>query len=1621
MELNTKYSKNIGEYLSNLHNSTVSMYKFAEEAKAKNLDPEDKVPIKLAVNIGEKVEGLMSSLIPELSGSGLAQELKELEKTYGAGDWRVSLKIAEQISNEKFCKFKDKTEAILTSVRTGLAYMTQGIVSAPLEGIIDAKLKKRKDGKEYLAVYYGGPIRGAGGTGQSISIMIADYIRKLKGVSPYDPTEDEIKRYYTEVTDYYERVERKQYKPSEKEMEFLISHCPIEINGDASSRLEVSNFKHLDRVETDRIRSGVALLLTDGLPLKAGKLWKQVSKWGKDFNLEWDWLDGFLKLKTKIHSESKKEKKKEDEKKLKPNYYFISEIVAGRPVFTYPLHKNGFRCRYGRSRMTGHGAWGIPPATMVIVRNFLAVGTQMRVERPGKSTALTPCDTIEGPIVKLKNGNVVQVNTKTQAEELVKDVEEILFMGDLLISHGDFSEQGEKLAPPGYCEEFWALEVKEKIKDVKKTSKELNIDLEKLFENPITTKITPKQAIQISEKLKVPLHPKYTYRWLLLTKEEFETTIKYLKNLNNQELPLTEDKKFLENIGLEHIIRGNKIKISKEDEEILKYILKNLKEIKGKNGLECLQSLPIEIRDKIGLTIGARMGRPEKAKVRKLKGSPNVLFPVGKEGGRLRALQSALQVGTIRGDFPIYQCPKCNKRSIYPYCIECGGKTEEWRVCPVCKKKVRKKKCHKETIPFERTKIDINKYLASSKKRLRVNYVPELIKGVRGTSNRKHTPENLTKGILRARSKLTVNKDGTIRYDMTELPITHFKPDEVCLSLEKAKEIGYTKDIHGKPLTDGNQVVELKPQDVILPEDAGATLFHVGTFVDEELDKFYKLKTFYNMKHPTELIGHLIIGIAPHTSAGIVGRIVGFSKTSAILAHPYWHDAQRRDCLTFNSFVPIFDGKNWELKKIGEKINELNPKIHVDSFKTLGAKVNNHKTIGLNFKTKKFEEIEVKEFTKHTPYKGLLKIETEAGKITTTEDHKFFIKEKEKIIEKEASKLKITDKLIKPYKIEIPSKNKEEINLLELFEDQKSIMIRGLKEFLKEILNKETPKSIQEKYLLKKYQYNNYFTRDSFPITFVKKILENHKKTWKNLPLNKIFLGVSRDTAKIPPIIPLNKEVLEILGLYVADGYCRKKDKEFYQVAIASVDEEIRDKIKETFRKYFNLKPSSEQINITFSSKILYELFKNKLKLGERAKEKRIPPEFLNLHLNKLKYLISGYFEGDGSVSKTDCRVAADSISEGLLADLAFILARFGIFTKTHSYEKRPGPIVREFYEKKKREIPNFKITKITIPSDFVKKFEEINFISTRKREILKYLLTKKINGTKIENDNHYIYPKIKKITKLPPEETYCMTTETGNFLANDFLVHNCDGEETSIILMMDAFLNFSREYLPAKRGGTMDAPLVLSTVLNPEEIDDEVFDVDTCWNYPLEFYRAAIESKTPWSIPIDQIKNRIGKESQYEGMGYTHEITNLNDSVTVSSYKSLPTMMEKMEVQMELANKIRAVDPAKVAALIINGHFMRDIKGNLRKFSQQKVRCVKCNEKYQRPPLSGVCNKCGGKIIFTISEGTLKKYLEPSLELATKENVPNYLKQSLEIVKDRIDTLFGKEKTKQVGLSAFK
>src|SRR5439155_5535550 len=100
----------------------------------------------------------------------------------------------------------------------------------------------------------------------------------------------------------------------------------------------------------------------------------------------------------------------------------------------------------------------------------------------------------------------------------------------------------------------------------------------------------------------------------------------------------------------------------------------------------------------------------------------------------------------------------------------------------------------------------------------------------------------------------------------------------------------------------------------------------------------------------------------------------------------------------------------------------------------------------------------------------------------------------------------------------------------------------------------------------------------------------------------------------------------------------------------------------------------------------------------------------------------------------------------------------------------------------------------------------------------------------------------------------------------------------------------------------------------------------------------------------VDMVSKRIGSVVRYEGFSLTHETTDVAQGPLASAYGE-GSMAEKIDKQLELALRIRALDPNDVVARIVVHHFLPDLIGNLKAFSSQQVRCTKCGEKYRRIP----------------------------------------------------------------------
>ena len=137
----------------------------------------------------------------------------------------------------------------------------------------------------------------------------------------------------------------------------------------------------------------------------------------------------------------------------------MKDIIAGRPVFCVPLEPGGFRLRYGRARPSGLAAASTNTASMLALADFITIGTQMKIERPGKACAITPCDEAEGPWVVLNDGRFLRVDDPAAYASLRQEVKQVWDNGELVIGYGEFMENNKRLVPAGYTMDWWASDM----------------------------------------------------------------------------------------------------------------------------------------------------------------------------------------------------------------------------------------------------------------------------------------------------------------------------------------------------------------------------------------------------------------------------------------------------------------------------------------------------------------------------------------------------------------------------------------------------------------------------------------------------------------------------------------------------------------------------------------------------------------------------------------------------------------------------------------------------------------------------------------------------------------------------------------------------------------------------------------------------------------------------------------------------------------------------------------------------------------------------------------------------------------------------------------------------------
>lgn len=851
-------SESMRRYFSELYRENEHCYSIAKEARSKGLDPNLDVEIPQAEDLAERVEKQLSDYHVE----GVAEKIRFLARQIESRE-EVSLAIAKQLAKEAIADDEGREMAIERAVRVGLSVLTEGILVAPIVGIAGVKINPNPDGTEYLSLFFNGPIRSAGGTAQAMSVLIADVVRQEFGIGPYVPTDGEVERLKEEIP-LYKQCQHLQYSPSNEEIEIIYRGCPVCVDGEKTEDLEISGFRNLPRIKTNCVRGGVCLVIAEGMCLKAPKLEKHVKKLGLN---GWDFISEYIKRK-KVGAKDDKGAK------VLPDYKYLKDIVAGRPVIGHPSRPGGLRLRYGRARTTGLAAIALNPATMFALDDFLAIGTQIKLERPGKAGAVTPCDRLEGPILLMDDGALVQTNKVEEYLVCKGKVKEIIDVGQILLPFGEFVENNHVLVPGDY--------------DLEWHRAELNVasdwDLPPGWEDPPTFK----DAMEMSKRYDVPLHPKYNLFWYDLPLEELQALRGFILKEGRWDgsLVLPSDpvpKRTLEVLGALHVVKDEEVIVERYAEALLACLglrgedrIADVVPLEGATVMEAVSHCAgIKINPRSVTRIGSRMARPEKAKDRSAKAPSHTIFPIGINGGPQRLMEKAAEKGTVRVKIGNRKCPKCG-RADFIYRCQCGAHTE----------------------PYGEPKemdIDIGQELRGALTTLGEKQLPNKLKGEKELKSKDMCPEPLEKGILRRMHEIYVNKDGTIRFDLTDVPLTHFRPREIGLSIEKAHQLGYEHDVHDRPLEDPEQLCELKVQDIVPSISCGEFLVRVAGFIDDMLEKFYGMPRYYNARTKEDIIGQMTMGLAPHTSGGILCRIIGFTRASVCFGHPFFHAAKRRN------------------------------------------------------------------------------------------------------------------------------------------------------------------------------------------------------------------------------------------------------------------------------------------------------------------------------------------------------------------------------------------------------------------------------------------------------------------------------------------------------------------------------------------------------------------------------------------------------------------------------------------------------------------------------------------------------------------------------------------------------
>ena len=260
----------------------------------------------------------------------------------------------------------------------------------------------------------------------------------------YKPTEEEVARFTEELRLYERSVGRFQYHIPDDELKKALNLIPVECTGTESDPVEVSSYRNLPRVETNRVRGGALRVVNDGIVGRAQKVFVIINKIGFQ---GWDWL---------------KEFKKKSEKK---SGGFMDDVISRAANLCFSLKTR--RVQAPVRQVTEH--WVVSGRDSSCGQCLCLKIFLQRVRKCGwssleKAALRFQWIRLSLPLFCLKDSSVVRVTMQNYPDVKGK-IQKILFLGDILISFGDFLYSNKSLPPSGYVEEWWVKDLQSQIKN----------------------------------------------------------------------------------------------------------------------------------------------------------------------------------------------------------------------------------------------------------------------------------------------------------------------------------------------------------------------------------------------------------------------------------------------------------------------------------------------------------------------------------------------------------------------------------------------------------------------------------------------------------------------------------------------------------------------------------------------------------------------------------------------------------------------------------------------------------------------------------------------------------------------------------------------------------------------------------------------------------------------------------------------------------------------------------------------------------------------------------------------------------------------------------------------------